>query len=90
MILANGGLLLSEQVIGVKANPTRLVARNRLQAALSQKVIVAQCPVESGTMHTVRFAQKYKKEIYASTYKKYDTNSSGNKLLIEENIAIPL
>lgn len=90
MILANGGLLLSEQVIGVKANPTRLVARNRLQAALSQKVIVVQCPVESGTMHTVRFAQKYKKEIYASTYKKYDTDSSGNKLLLEENIAIPL
>ncbi len=90
LILANGGILLSEQVIGVKANPTRLVARNRLQAALSQKVIVAQCPAESGTMHTVRFAQKYKKEIYASTYKRYDANSSGNKFLIEEGVASPL
>ncbi|MDE6987824.1 MAG: DNA-protecting protein DprA, partial [Bacteroides acidifaciens] len=33
-ILENGGLILSEQPFGMKANPTRLVARNRLQAAL--------------------------------------------------------
>lgn len=59
LILKNDGLLLSEQVIGVKANPTRSIARNRLQAALSGKVIVAQCTVRSGIMHTVRFATKY-------------------------------
>ena len=33
-ILRKGGLILSEQPLGVKANPTRLVSRNRLQAAL--------------------------------------------------------
>lgn len=33
-ILDNGGLILSEQPFGVKANPSRLVARNKLQAAL--------------------------------------------------------
>ena len=43
-ILENGGLILSEQPFGVKANPTRLVARNRLQAALSSTVILAECP----------------------------------------------
>lgn len=64
-ILTKGGLLLSEQSLGAQANPTRLVARNRLQAALSELVIVAQCPVKSGTMHTVRFAQKYNKEVRA-------------------------
>ena len=37
-ILENGGLILSEQPFGVKANPTRLIARNRLQAALSNTV----------------------------------------------------
>ena len=54
-ILENGGLLLSEQHIGIKANPSRLVARNRLQAALSESVILAQCPERSGSMHTMRF-----------------------------------
>ena len=57
-ILENGGLILSEQPFGVKANPTRLVARNRLQAALSSTVILAECPQQSGSMHTMRFVIK--------------------------------
>ena len=61
-ILDNGGLLLSEQPFGVKANPRRLVARNRLQAALSSKVILAQCPAQSGSLHTMRFARRYGKK----------------------------
>ena len=61
-ILRNDGLMLSEQTIGVKANPTRLVARNRLQAALSEAVILAQCPAQSGSLHTMRFARKYGRE----------------------------
>lgn len=89
-ILGNGGLLLSEQIIGVKANPTRLVARNRLQAALSEEIVVAQCPEHSGTMHTVRFAKKYGKKIYAVRYSRYGEESSGNQLLIDEGIAIPI
>lgn len=67
-ILENGGLLLSEQVIGVKANPTRLVARNRLQAALSEAVILAQCPVKSGSLHTMRFARQYRKRSLVATF----------------------
>ena len=90
LILKNGGLLLSEQIIGRKANPARLVARNRLQAALSQDVIVAQCPMQSGTMHTVRFAQKYAKRVYAVRFNKYDAKSSGNEFLIAKKIAQPL
>ena len=43
-----------------------------LQAAMSQKVIVAQCPEYSGTMHTVRFAKKYGKKIFAVTYLIYN------------------
>ena len=90
LILKNGGLLLSEQIVGVKANPTRLIARNRLQAALSRQVVVAQCPVQSGTMHTVRFAHKYGKEVYAVRFGRYDDKSSGNEYLIKERKAIPL
>jgi len=66
-ILASDGLILSEQPLGIKANPTRLIARNRLQAALADTVIVVECPIHSGTMHTVEFARKYGKTI--RTYK---------------------
>lgn len=91
LILQNDGLLVSEQIIGVKANSSRLVARNRLQAALSREIVVAQFPIQSGTMHTVRFAQKYGKQIYAVRFGQYDMQkSSGNEQLINDGVAIPL
>lgn len=89
-ILENGGLLLSEQVIGVKANPTRLVARNRLQAALSEAVILAQCPEQSGSMHTMRFARKYRKQSLAATFPRRNEANAGNYTLIDNNQAKPI
>ena len=85
-ILRKGGLILSEQPLGVKANPTRLVSRNRLQAALSEEVIVAECPKHSGTMHTVRFAQKYGKKVKAARLPYYKEENSGNKYIIDTGI----
>ena len=85
-ILRNGGLILSEQPLGIKANPTRLVARNRLQAALSEEVVVAECHVHSGTMHTVRFAQKYGKMIKAANFPYSKEENSGNKYIITTGI----
>lgn len=89
-ILENGGLLLSEQVIRVKANPTRLVARNRLQAALSEAVILAQCPAQSGSLHTMRFARQYRKISYAATFPRKTPVNAGNYHLIDNNLAKPL
>ena len=85
-ILSNGGLIISEQPLGTKANPSRLVARNRLQAALSSEVIVAECPEHSGTMHTVRFAQIYGKTIKAAVFKGKSEENSGNRYIIDSGI----
>lgn len=89
-ILAKGGLLLSEQLVGTKASGKNLVARNRLQAALSQSVILAQCPEHSGSMHTMRFARQYHKESLAVAYPRYAEINGGNRLLIESGQAKPL
>lgn len=43
---------------GAKANPTRLVARCCMQVVLTQSVVVAQCPIISGTIYATRFAQE--------------------------------
>lgn len=86
-ILENGGLVLSEHPFGVKANPTRLVARNRLQAALSKTVILSECPMWSGSMHTMRFARKYHKQCLAVSYPEYTEINAGNELLINQNLA---
>ena len=86
-ILESGGLVLSEQSFGVKANPARLVARNRLQAALSDTVILAECPKHSGSMHTMRFARKYHKRCLVVAYPEYNEKNAGNELLIHLNLA---
>lgn len=86
-ILLMQGLVVSEQPLGVKASPKTLVRRNRLQAALSQMVVVAQCPRKSGTMYTVDFARKYGKEIFAAEFKYYNEATGGNDYLLEEGIA---
>lgn len=89
-ILDNSGLILSEHPFGVKANPTRLIARNRLQAALSKMVILAECPEHSGSMHTMRFARKYHKQCFAASYPKYSDINAGNELLLTQNLAKPI
>jgi DNA processing protein len=55
-ILSAGGGLLSEQEPGTMPSGRTLVARNRLQAAAARTVVVAQCGIPSGTLHTARFA----------------------------------
>ena len=96
-IVAKGGAIVSEHPFGVKANPTRLVARCRMQVALARSVIVVQCPIVSGTMYAVRFAQEYdgdifgwENDIYAVEYGTWNDLNSGNKFLLDHNLAIPL
>jgi len=85
-ILDKGGLLLSEQWAGTKARPTTLIARTRLQAALADKLIVAQCPLISGTMYAVQFACELGKPVYAVQYDNYGELSTGNEHIIKNGI----
>lgn len=85
-ILATGGLVISEQPPGTKANPSRLVARNRLQAALSDFVVVAQCPVKSGTLYTVDFALEYGKTVFAVDFGFHNGINAGNRQLLSQGI----
>lgn len=55
-ILNAGGGLLAEVPPGYPPSRHSLVARNRLQAALSVAVLVAQTGIPGGTLHTARFA----------------------------------
>lgn len=96
-IVAKGGAILSEHPFGVKANPTRLVARCRMQVVLTQSVIVAQCPIISGTMYAVRFAQEYnsvplgwENKVYSVRYDTQNELNSGNKFLLDYNLALPI
>ena len=89
-ILDMGGLILSEQLLKTKASPRSLVARNRLQAALSRSVILAECPIKSGSLHTMRFARAYGKQCLAIEFPKRTENNAGNFDLIDKHLAEPI
>lgn len=91
-IVENGGLLLSEYSLGEEATPYSLVARDRLQAALSQSIIVIQTELTGGAMHAVNAASIVNKPIYAVEYKKNLSLNyiSGNLALVHKKIAKPI
>jgi DNA processing protein len=62
-ILENGGLLISEYPTGTKLEKYMYVERDRLQSTLSDGIIVIEATLGSGTMHTVRAAQRQGKPI---------------------------
>ncbi len=63
-IIKNGGVLLSEYLPGVGAEPWRFVQRNRLIASLSPATVVMQAPPGSGALITASFALDYNRELY--------------------------
>lgn len=56
--IAEAGLVLSEQAPGSRGARWRFAVRNRIMAALAQLVVVVECHVEGGALHTVRAAER--------------------------------
>ena len=87
-IVAKGGLLLSEYPIGQSVNRYALVARDRLQAALSLATLVVQTGVKGGTMHAADTTLKAKKALYTMKFKNEETNLHekclGNAFLVKQ------
>lgn len=82
-IVANGGLLMSEYSLGMGVNRYNLVARDRLQAALSDATIVVQTAVQGGTMHAVNATLAAGKPLYVLDYSKpiFSDKVKGNQYL---------
>lgn len=84
-IVAKGGLLMSEYAIGTGVNKYNLVARDRLQAGLSNATLVVQTGERGGTMHAVRATKAAGKPLIAVTYRDdQGDKDSGNKMLIAQ------
>ena len=89
-IITSGGLVLSEYPLATPVDPYRLVARDRLQAALSAELLVIECGVQSGTMHTVRFAERYHRPIFAlPPHTDHLPSLEGNRQLLQSGRAKP-
>ena len=89
-IIASGGLVLSEYPLATPVDTYRLVARDRLQAALSAELLVIECGTQSGTMHTVRFAERYHRPIFAlPPHTDHLPSLEGNRQLLQSGRAKP-
>lgn len=91
-IVEERGLIITEYPVGEVTTSYSLVARDRLQAALSLAILVIQTNVNGGTMHAVRSAAAANKAIFAVVFKKdlRDEYIGGNRLLIQNGIAKPV
>ena len=89
-IIASGGLVLSEYPLTTPVDTYRLVARDRLQAALSAELLVIECGAQSGTMHTVRFSERYHRPIFAlPPHTDRLPSLEGNRQLLQSGRAKP-
>ncbi len=92
-LLDLGGCLISEYAPHAEIQRGFFVDRDRLQAGLSDAVFVVETDIKGGTMHTVGFAQKYKKTVYCFNHPASLLNepkTRGNQDLISKGNAQPI
>lgn len=92
-ILDKGGIFISEYLIGQRPQANYFVERDRIQAGLSQAVIVVETDIKGGTMHTVKFANNNKRIVAAFNHDPkylFHPKTQGNQYLIHSGSAIPL
>lgn len=63
--IAENGCILSEFLPGTPALGRNFQLRNRLIAAMSNGVLLAQAPEKSGSMITIKYAAEYGRDIFA-------------------------
>lgn len=83
-IIMKGGCLVSITPPRTKYRKSLFAERNAIQTGLSSIVVIVECNIKSGTMHTYRFAKKQQRYLAVMKYdESRDTKSEGNKEIIE-------
>lgn len=78
-IIENNGCLISEYPIGINSFKNNFIERDRIQSGLSSATIVVESEIDSGTMHTAKFAISQNRILACC-----DIDATGNRELIKE------
>ena len=81
------GAVVSEFPFGTSPNPDNLRKRNKLIVGISQGVIVAECPINSGAMIAARNATELNKPIMVFSHNMETSSNYGTRLLAEYEFA---
>ena len=65
-IVDEGGALISEYAPGEPAQRHYYIERDRIQAGLSDAVLVIETDLDGGAMHTVRFAEQVRVPVWVT------------------------
>lgn len=80
-IVRKGGCLISEYIPKTAVQKYNYVQRDRIQAGLSDGVIMIEAMLDSGTMHTINYAKRFNR--YIAYYKEKSGIFTGNEQLIK-------
>ncbi|MFQ6134086.1 MAG: DNA-processing protein DprA [Armatimonadota bacterium] len=80
--ISDHGALLSELPPNARPSVARLMARNRLQAALSKAVIVVETREQGGTITTANAARRQGRLVYAVQWQEQKEEAAGNESLL--------
>lgn len=86
-IVQGGGALLSEYSDGAISWKSNFVERNRIVSGMSQVLLITEAAVNSGTMHTARFALEQGKDVFAVPGNITSPVSTGTNNLLKSGAA---
>nr|WP_226805660.1 DNA-processing protein DprA [Bifidobacterium eulemuris] len=89
-IEANQGALISELCPGTIPEARRFLLRNRIIAALSSTLVVAQARLRSGALNTAGWAAELEREVYAAPGDINSPINAGCNAIISQNKAMLL
>lgn len=82
--IAERGAVISEQPPGAHPTVGRLMARNRLQSALSRGVLVVESRAQGGAMETARHAREQGGAVYALRWPDERAEAAGTNALLHD------
>ena len=85
MILENNGFLLSELIPQTEISLFSLIKRDRLQSALTSRIIIAETGIKGGTVNTFKYAREQKKKIFISDINKEFIEKYKKDLIVIKN-----
>ena len=86
--IAESGLILSEQPMGLEPQARHFPRRNRIVAGLSRAVVVVEAAAKSGSLITARMALDQGREVMAVPGHPFDARASGCNLLIRDGAVL--
>ncbi|WP_422074605.1 DNA-processing protein DprA [Tranquillimonas rosea] len=86
--IAEGGLRLSDQPMGLQPQARHFPRRNRLIAGLSRGVVVVEAAAKSGSLITARDALDIGRDVLAVPGHPFDTRAAGCNLLIRDGATL--